>query len=310
MKRVPPGAAVASGPGPATVPARTDRDQFAPLDWGLFTAVGLIWGSSFLLIDIGLDHFHPGVITWARVSLGAAVLTALPRSRGHVERADWRRLVVLSVVWVTVPFTLFPLAEEHITSAVTGMLNGAVPFFAGLVGGLFFDRVPRGPQRLGILVGFVGIVLVSLGSGGGGGNAAVGVLMVLAATFCYGLATNLATDITQRLGSLVVTSRMLALASIWTAPFGLWGLTRSDFAASSAAAVAVLGVFGTALAYAFMGTLVSRVGATRASFITYLIPVVALLLGVVFRDDVVKPVALVGVVLVIGGAVLASRQEA
>jgi drug/metabolite transporter (DMT)-like permease len=289
---------------------RSDRDAFAPLDWGLFTAIGLIWGSSFLLIDIGLDHFHPGLITWARVSLGAAALAVLPRSRGHVERDDWRRITVLSVVWVTVPFTLFPLAEEHITSAVTGMLNGAVPFFAGLIGGLFFDRVPRGPQRLGILVGFVGIVLVSLGSSGGGGNAAIGVAMVLAATFCYGLATNLATGITQRYGSLVVTSRMLALAAVWTAPFGLWGLARSEFAVSSAAAVTVLGVLGTAVAYAFMGTLVSRVGATRASFITYLIPVVALFLGVAFRDEAVEAVALVGVVLVIGGAVLASRQEA
>ena len=289
---------------------RSDRDAFAPLDWGLFTAIGLIWGSSFVLIDIGLDHFHPGLITWARVSLGAAVLAVLPRSRGHVEREDWQRIAVLSVVWVTVPFTLFPLAEEHITSAVTGMLNGAVPFFAGLIGGLFFDRVPRGPQRLGILVGFIGIVLVSLGSSGGGGNAAIGVAMVLVATFCYGLATNLATGITQRYGSLVVTSRMLALAAIWTAPFGLWGLARSEFALDSAAAVAVLGVLGTALAYAFMGTLVSRVGATRASFITYLIPVVALLLGVAFRDETVEAVAIVGVVLVIGGAVLASRQEA
>lgn len=295
---------------PTDQPVRTDRDAFEPLDWGLFTAIGLIWGSSFLLIDIGLDHFHPGLITWARVSLGAAVLALLPRSRGHVERADWQRIAVLSVVWVTVPFTLFPLAEEHITSAVTGMLNGAVPFFAGLIGGLFFDRVPRGPQRLGILVGFVGIVLVSLGSSGGGGNAAIGVAMVLVATFCYGLATNLATGITQRYGSLVVTSRMLALASIWTAPFGLWGLAQSEWALSSAAAVTVLGVFGTALAYAFMGTLVSRVGATRASFITYLIPVVALLLGVLFRDDAVQVVAMVGVALVIGGAVLASRQEA
>lgn len=290
--------------------ARTDRDAFATLDWGLFSAIGLIWGASFLLIDIGLDHFHPGLITWARVSLGAAVLAVLPGSRARVERADWQRIAVLSVVWVTVPFTLFPLAEEHITSAVTGMLNGAVPFFAGLVGGLFFDRVPRGPQRIGILVGFVGIVLVSLGSSGGGGNAAVGVAMVLAATFCYGLATNLATDIAQRYGSLVVTSRMLALATLWTAPFGLWGLAHSDFDLGSAAAVGVLGVLGTALAYAFMGTLVGRVGATRASFITYLIPVVSLVLGVAFRDDTVEAVAIAGVVLVIGGAVLASRQEA
>jgi len=294
---------------PTEPTVRSDREAFAPLDWALFTSVGLIWGSSFLLIDIGLDHFHPGLITWLRVMLGAAALAALPGSRGKVEPADRKMLVILSVVWVTIPFTLFPLAEEHINSAVTGMLNGAVPFFAGLIGALFFHRPPRGPQRLGILVGFVGVVFVSLGSSGGGGNAAIGVAMVLLATFFYGLAGNLATPISQKYGSLVVTSRMLALAAIWTAPFGIWGLTDSEFAWSSAAATAVLGVLGTGLAFGLMGTLIARVGGPRASFITYLIPVVSLVLGAVFRDDEVRPIALAGVALVIAGAVLASRAE-
>jgi len=297
-------------PTEPTTAARSDREAFAPLDWALFTSVGLIWGSSFLLIDIGLDHFHPGLITWLRVMLGAAALAALPGSRGKVEPADRKMLVILSVVWVTIPFTLFPLAEEHINSAVTGMLNGAVPFFAGLIGALFFHRPPRGPQRLGILVGFVGVVFVSLGSSGGGGNAAIGVAMVLLATFFYGLAGNLATPISQKYGSLVVTSRMLALAAIWTAPFGIWGLTDSEFAWSSAAATAVLGVLGTGLAFGLMGTLIARVGGPRASFITYLIPVVALFLGATFRDDEIAPIALAGVVLVVGGAVLAGRREA
>jgi drug/metabolite transporter (DMT)-like permease len=275
----------------------------------LFGAIGGIWGASFLLIAIGLDEFHPGFVTWARVALGAAALAVLPAARTRIDREDWRRVLAISVVWVGIPFTLFPLAEEHINSAITGVLNGATPFFAGLVGGLFFNRMPRGPQRWGMAVGFAGIALVSFGSTAEGGTAFVGVLMVLVATLFYGFATNLAGPVSQKYGSVVVMSKMLALATIWTAPFGIWGLAHSGFGWAPAAATAVLGVVGTGLAFALMGTLISRVGGPRASFITYLIPVVSLVLGAVFRDDEIRPIALAGVVLVISGAVLASRRE-
>lgn len=296
-------------PVPEAPVARTDRDQFARLDWALFVAMGAIWGSSFLLIDIGLEHLHPGFITWARVGLGAAALAVLPAARGRIERPDRRRLVAVSVIWVAVPFTLFPLAEEHINSAVTGLLNGATPFFAGLFGAMFFDRAPGGPQRAGMGIGFVGISMVSLGTAADGGTAVVGVAMVLFATVCYGLASNLAGSLQQKYGSVTFMSKMLGLATLWTAPFGVWGLLRSDFGWEAAAATSVLGVVGTGLAFALMATLVGRVGGPRASFITYLIPVVSLVLGAVFRDDEVSALALLGVVLVIGGAVLASRRE-
>ena len=95
-----------------------------------------------------------------------------------------------------------------------------------------------------------------------------------------------------------------------TLPFGLWGLAESTFDWGSFAAVFVLGVVGTGLAFALMGTLVGRVGAHRATFITYLVPVVSLVLGVVFRDDEVTALAIVGIGLVITGALLASRREA
>ena len=296
------------GPRPDT-PVRSDREPFAPVDWGLFVAIGLIWGSSFLLIAIALEDFHPGFITWARVGLGAAALAVLPGARTRIERRDWRMVLVLSVVWVAIPFTLFPLAEEHINSAVTGLLNGATPFFAGIFGALFFDRVPRGPQRAGMAVGFLGIACVSFGSAAEGDSAVIGVLMVLAATICYGLASNLAGPIQQRYGSVALMSKMLALATLWTAPFGIWGLVDSDFALDAAAATTVLGVLGTGIAFVLMATLVGRVGGPRASFITYLIPVVALVLGAVFRDDEVSALALAGVLLVVLGALLAGRRE-
>jgi drug/metabolite transporter (DMT)-like permease len=287
----------------------SDREPFAPLDWGLFVAVGAIWGSSFLFIAIGLEHFHPGFITWARVGLGAAALAVLPAARTRIDPVDRGRLLAISIIWVGIPFTLFPLAEEHINSAVTGLLNGATPFFAGLFGALFFNRMPRGPQRAGLAVGFVGIALVSLGSAAEGGSAVVGVLMVLAATVCYGVATNLTGSLQQKYGSVALMSKVLAAGTVWTTPFGIWGLAHSDFGWDSAATTAVLGVVGTGIAFALMATLVGRVGGPRASFITYLIPVVSLVLGAVFRDDTVSALALLGVVLVIGGAVLASRRE-
>ena len=120
----------------------------------------------------------------------------------------------MSVTWVAIPFTLFPLAEEHINSAVTGLLNGATPLWTGLFGALFFARRPRGPQLVGMLVGFGGVALVSLSTSVGGGSAIVGVLMVLFATMCYGIASNLAVPLQQRYGSVVVMSRMLALATL------------------------------------------------------------------------------------------------
>ncbi|MGH9136252.1 MAG: DMT family transporter [Acidimicrobiales bacterium] len=290
------------------VPA-SDREPFAPLDWALFAAVSGIWGASFLFIAIGLEHFHPGFITLARVGLGAAALAVLPGARTRIARVDRPLLVAISVIWVGVPFTLFPLAEEHINSAVTGLLNGATPFFAGLFAALFFNRTPRGPQRVGMVVGFGGITLVSFGSAVDGGSAIVGVVMVLAATICYGLATNLAGPLQQKYGSVALMSKVLAVATVLTAPFGIWGLARSDFGWDAAAATTVLGVFGTGIAFALMATLVGRVGGPRASFITYLIPVVSLVLGAVFRDDEVSALALLGVVLVLGGALLAARRE-
>ncbi len=293
-----------------TPPAAPVDDRFSPQDWGLFVTVSAIWGASFLFIDIGLDAMPPGLITLARVGLGALALAALPlpRQRGPIDRADRGRLVVLSILWVAVPFTLFPIAEQHISSAVAGLLNGATPIFAALFAALFLRQPTRGAQLAGIVTGFGGVVLVSAPSIGEGASQALGVALVVLATMCYGVAVNLAGPLQQRYGSVTLMAKMLALATLWTAPYGLWEIGEARWEAGPIAAVAVLGVVGTGIAFALMGTLVGRVGPTRASFITYLVPVVALGLGVAFRDDHVSPVQVAGIALVIAGALLASRR--
>lgn len=294
----------------ASAPAVLATNAFTSTDWAIFTAVAGIWGASFLFIAVGLESLQPGVITLLRVGLGAATLNLLPGGRTRIRRADWPRMLALSFLWVAIPFTLFPLAEQHINSAVTGLLNGATPTFTALFAALFFARRTTGPQLLGVAVGFVGIVLISAPSMGEGSTQATGVGLVLLATLCYGIATNLVGTLQDRYGSRAVMARMLALATLWTLPYGLASLPSSSFEVGPIAAVSVLGIVGTGLAFLLMGTLVSRVGATRATFITYLIPAVALALGVIFQDDHVELLALVGVVLVVGGAILASRREA
>jgi drug/metabolite transporter (DMT)-like permease len=286
-----------------------NEGPFTAGDWGLYLAISLIWGSSFLFIAVGLESIEPGLITWGRVLLGAVVLNVLPRSRVRIEPEDRRRLLVLSVVWVAVPFTLFPLAEQHINSAVTGMLNGAQPIFAAMVAGLLLKQPPGRVQGVGLLLGLAGVVLISLSQGSEGDTAWLGVAFVLLATLCYGFAVNIAPPIQQRYGALPVMARMLLLGSVWTAPFGLWGIGGSTWELGPVLALAFIGAVGTGVAFVVMGTLVGRVGATRASLITYLIPVVALGLGVAVQDDQVTAAALAGIVLVIAGALLASRQR-
>ena len=288
----------------------TNRDAFAPIDWGLFVSLSLIWGASFLFMAIGLDAFHPGLVTWLRVGFGAAVIALLPKARkARIETGDRSRVRILGLVWIALPMTLFPIAQLWIDSAVAGMLNGATPIFTALLATILLRALPGRLQMAGLAVGFVGIVAIALPSTGSGTTATIGVIMVLVATVAYAVALNMVAPLQQRYGSLPVIARAQWVAAAAVTPFGIYGLTQSSFAWPSLLALLAVGVLGTGVAFVLMGTLSGRVGPTRSAFITYAIPVVALILGVVFRNEIVAPVAVIGVVLVIAGALLASRRE-
>jgi drug/metabolite transporter (DMT)-like permease len=260
---------------------------------------------------IGLDSFHPGLITWLRVGFGALVLVTFPkRPMPPIAREDLPQVTLLSIIWVAIPLTLFPIAQQWVTSSVAGMLNGAVPIFTAIIATVLLRQLPGRLQLAGLIIGFVGMSAIALSSSSEGATAAIGVALILVATVGYGFATNIVAPLQQRYGSLTVMTRLQTMAFVMVTPFGLYGLFQSGFAWPSLFATAAVGVLGTGLAFVMMGTLAGRVGPTRSSFITYLIPVVALLLGVVLRDEAVSAVAIVGSALVIFGALLASRREA
>lgn len=295
--------------GVLSTSAGTHLGAFTAADWGLFVAIGGIWGASFLFIAIGLNAFLPGLVTLLRVAFGAGVLWLFPAARAPVGTDVRGRVIALSFLWVAIPMTLFPLAEQRVSTGLAGMVNGTVPIFATLIGAVMLRRMPGRTQLVGLVLGFAGMVAIAAPALGAGSSEAVGVLMLLAAVLCYGLSLNILTPAAQRYGSLPVMARVLALAAIWTAPFGLWSVPGSSFAWGSLAAVMALGMLGTGLAFVLMGRLAARVGSSRASFAIYVTPVVALILGAVFRDEAIRALSLLGIVLVIGGAILASRKE-
>lgn len=288
-----------------------NEGDFETQDWALFFGISLIWGASFLLMAEALEAFTPGMVTLGRVGLGAFVLwlIRLAARRGQrIEQADRLIVGLLGVVWVAVPFTLFPLAQQWVNSAVTGLLNGATPVLVAVVS-VFFVRVkPKGIQLVGLALGFAGILLISLGSAVEGSSQARGVLLILLATFCYGFAFNMASPLQAKYGGIVLMSNVLSVAAVLTVPYAMYDLGSNSWQTTSVLALVAVGCVGTGLAYWIMASLVGRVGSIRSSFITYLIPVVSLVLGILVRDDTVTGLALVGTPITIAGAFLASRR--
>jgi len=289
--------------------AGTRSASFGPTEWGLVSFLALTWGASFLFIDIALDSLSPGVITWLRAVLGATALGFIPASRRPVDSQTWPRIVLLGFTWIAIPFTLFPVAQQWIDSSLAGILNAAMPLFAAGIAALLLRRLPGPIHLVGLLLGFVGVVLVTLPSWGDGDNAALGIILVLLATLLYGFSVNIAVPLQQANGALPVVLRAQGVAAVATLPFAVFGLGDSSFEWVGLGAVTILGVFGTGVALAVMASLVGRVGATRGGVAIYFIPIVAVILGVAFRDDSVALLTIVGMVVVLAGAYLASRKE-
>ncbi len=284
-------------------------ESFGWVEWSLLVGIATIWGSSFLLIEIGLESLAPTTIAWLRITLGFVVLLFVPAARQPIQRNDYSRVTVIGVLWMAIPLMLFPFAQQHIDSALAGMLNASVPLFGALVAAIVLRSRPRVQQGLGITLGFIGAVTLSLPEVVDSRVGTLGVLLVLLATLCYGIAMNLAVPLQQRYGAPPIIMRALGIACVLTMPLGAAGLVSSKWELGPVLAVIVLGVINTGAAFAIMTVLVGRAGATRAGTAVYCIPLVAIVLGVALNSEVVVPLQWVGILVVLLGAWLTSRSE-
>jgi drug/metabolite transporter (DMT)-like permease len=286
------------------------QHDFGPTEWLLFAIPPLIWGCSFLLIAIGLDHVAPSVVTVLRIALGALALGLFPAARRYIPLSEWPRLVFVAATWMAIPFSCFSIAEQWIDSSLAGMLNGAMPLATAAVAIVLLHRVPGRLQLVGLFAGFAGVVAVMWPAlQDDTSSSTTGVLLVLLAVTCYGFAANVSVPLQQQYGTLPVVFRSQLIALVMTAPFALAGFGNSEFAWDSTLAIGALGTLGTGVAFVAMGALLVRVGATRASVAVYFVPVVAVIAGVLFRDEHVEFLSLLGMGVVVIGALLASRAQ-
>lgn len=278
--------------------------------WLLLIVPGLIWGASFLFIAEGLRAIGPNGLTFVRIAVGFATLALFPSARKPVARSDWGAVAWLGLLWFAFPLSMFPYAEQRVSSALTGMLNGANPLFATLVAALIARRLPSRSVAFSLAIGIGGTVLMALPAMNEGRNSALGIAMIFAALVSYGVALNIARSLQQKYGAAPVIWRAQAVALVLTAPLGIPDFLAAHWTAVPLLSMLALGVFGTAIANVLMASAAGRFGAARASATTFLIPVVALVLGVVVRREEVVPLSLLGGLVCLMGAWLMKRSSA
>lgn len=283
---------------------------FSARDWLLLATAAVMWGSSFVWMEVALEHLAPGFIAFLRILFGIATLALFPQARRKLDRADASKIVALGFLWMGIPFLLFPIAQQWIDSSLAGMINGGVPLFAAATAAVMTRRTPPPLTLVGIGVGFVGTIAIGLPAAGDAEATRLGIALVLLATLMYGISLNIAAPLQRKYGALPVLLRVQLVAAAVTLIPGIAGFAGSEMDLLSLAAVVPLGCFGSALAFVAMTTLVGRVGAARGSVTIYFVPIVAITMGVVFRSESVALLSLVGTALVLFGAFLASRTQA
>jgi drug/metabolite transporter (DMT)-like permease len=277
--------------------------------WLLLIIPGLIWGASFLFIAEGLRAVGPNGVAFVRIAIGFATLAMFPAARKRIARADWGSVAWLGILWFAFPLTMFPYAEQRVSSAVTGMLNGANPLFATIVASYVARRAPSRGVMLGLIVGIGGTVLIALPAMNEGKSSAWGIAMILIALASYGFALSIARSLQQKYGAIPVTWRAQSVALILTAPLGVPDVINAKWSIYPWLCLLLLGAFGTAIANILMARAAGHFGAAKASSTTFLIPVVALVLGVAVRNEQVAPISIVGCLVCLLGAWLMKRAS-
>ena len=238
------------------------------IDWLLLVLPGCIWGASFLFIAEGLESVGPNGVTFLRILIGFLTLSTIPAARRPIRAADRWKTAGLGVLWLAFPLSMFPFAEQHVSSALTGMLNGATALFAAAVASLLARRLPARGVIVGLAVGFTGALLIAwpgVMSAEPADDQAFGVLLIAFALTSYGFAYNVAGPLQQRNGALPVIWRALAASVLLTAPLGVPAVVHAHWTRWPLLSLLTLGAFGTAIANVLAAMGAGRMGATTAS---------------------------------------------
>jgi drug/metabolite transporter (DMT)-like permease len=268
--------------------------------------LGAIWGASFLFQRVAVPEFGPVLLVATRVGIAAIILVAIAMARGqlHGLRSHWRLLLLLGALNTAIPFTLFAFATLHVTAGIASVLNGTVPLWAGAIGWLWFGERLDANRTAGLLLGFVGVVLLVWRDGGRAGGA--GVIAGLAAAVLYAIAAHLTRRRLAAVDPMVVAAGSQLSATLLVIGPALALGPTAPISTRAATSGILLGVFCTGVAYILFFRLIRRIGAMRAMSVSYLIPLFGMLWGWIFLHEGVTLRMGLGAILVLAGVAFAT----
>jgi drug/metabolite transporter (DMT)-like permease len=278
--------------------------------WWAFAVMSVTWGASYLLIKIGIDGGVPAPdVAWLRVALAAVILLVLAWRAGVMQTLSgrWRWVWAYAVAEISIPFPLIAAGEVHIASSLAAIIIASVPLIVTVLS-LRFDpsERPTPLRALGLAVGFIGVIaLVGLDVAGSGAQV-VGAVAVLVGAVGYAIGPILVKLGMDGMDSRAAMGGSLLIATVILAPFAAVDLPSRTPTLGALAAVGGLGVFCTAMAFVVYTVLVREAGTGRATIITYVNPLVAVVLGVTLLGERPGPGALAGLLMILAGSWLST----
>jgi drug/metabolite transporter (DMT)-like permease len=278
-------------------------------------ALAILWGSGFLFIKIALEGINPIQIVLGRLVAAAVVMAAVVAYRKeHLPRClvPWAHLAVMAVVTNIAPYFLFAWGEQHITSSLAGVLNATTPLFTLLLAVSTQTERLTAPRVAGLTLGFLGVVILAAPWHDDAlSSSLLGIGAALLASACYAASYVYARRFLSggALSPLVLSSsQMIAGAVLLTLLAPAIAREPVTLTTDVVASVVVLGVLGTGIAYVLNYRLISDEGATAASTVTYLLPIVAVVLGVVVLSEHLSWNLAVGAVIILVGVAVSEGR--
>jgi drug/metabolite transporter (DMT)-like permease len=277
----------------------------------LFAAMCLIWGLPYLLIKVAVDEISPATLVLARTSLAALLLLPIAAARRELRilAPYWIPLVAFATIEIAIPWVLLGIAEESVSSSLTGLLIAAVPLVGAVIALTSASRERLGARNvLGLVLGLVGVAAIvglNLEAAGVAPLAAIGVVAV-----CYAIGPVILLRFLAGLPALGVIAASLCLTAVAYVPIAAFSLPSELPSTQVVGSVAALAVVCTALAFLLFFALIAEIGPVRATVITYVNPAVAAVLGVAILGEELTAGMGAGFVLVLVGSVLATRPAA
>ena len=280
-----------------------------------YLALGLVWGCSFIFIELGLVFLSPFGVTFVRCALGAITLLIFAKAR-KVElpkgKAIWKKLWVVAMLLNVVPGVLFAFAQQYITSALAGIINATTPLMTLIFMLLIFreEKIKR-EQVYGLLIGALGVMTVVGVWKELGGNQLIGVIALLIAVSCYGTSYPYSTRNVIPLGlkpEALATGQLLMATMILLPLFIFDGFSSNNYETKSIIAMLCLGIFGSGFAYIWNFSVTAAAGSAIGSTVTYITPVVAVIVGWLYLNEEIAWHEPVGALVVIIGALLSQGR--